>query len=384
MKSYSKYIIASIIIIPLIAISLWCLTRKDSETYGFLGISTSVLLLVSLILWDILLYYLKPTNFENKKDFIDLLVKIIGGTTLLITLFTAWKSIKDTQVQLEQNRKQFEENQLTTDRQKRDERFFDAIKTLETKDETVRAGAIFALGQIAKQSALEAEEIEKKKEKEAGKESKTPDINTEQQNSNIQQVNSQYWTIMQLLTGFIKQNYPVIKTTEQSKKDPLTTKKTAPVDLSAALTVIGYRTYRWKGNASKEKGSEPYRLNIEGADLRKLLLRVDAQEGANYDGIQFYYSNFEDSNLTNASFNDAVFTGANLRNAVFTDADLTGAGFSCANVENTNFTQIKVESPSNFAFALSFAKNPLKAIIPEEVKKEIQEKLGENQCLESE
>lgn len=330
--------------------SLSLLLAKDSfiateitlySAFTFLLFSFTTILIISFLLWKILSYYLKPANFDNKKDLLDLFIKIIGGTTLLISLFTTWKSIKDTQYQLAQNkvelenssnlsRQTMEATRISLDssrKQQIEDRYYRAIEKLESKDTGVRTGAIYALGKIAEES------------------------------------DSHYWMILQILTGYVREKHRILQS------GPVRPPFPCPPDLQAVFNIIGKRKNKWKGSESAD--GEPQRLDFSNTDLRGLMMRDDEKGGEiHFEGIRFWGADLEAARLLGVFLDDAGFDGANLRNTDFSRSSLKSTDFREAIFdERTNFMGTeKTVSANN----LSMAKNYQKAKMPPAIKEELE------------
>lgn len=321
-----------------------------NDVYVYFCISISALMIVALILWEALFYHLQPQDFANKKDFIDLFIKIIGGTTLLISLFTVWKGITDTQIQLDLNKKQLERNEevsretlkiskstLDANREHQiEERYYKAIEKLNDKDIGVRMGAIYALGKIAEDSE------------------------------------KHYWLVMQILTGYVRDKYAWSENSKKRSADM------CPPDLQAVFNIIGWRKRVWKGTNGLEP--EPQRLDLTNTDLRGLMLRNGEKGGAHLEGIRFIGADLEKADLMGAFLEDAVFDNANLQATVF-----AGAHFNDTSFENAIFdknTDFMATNPPPSALSISGAKKGcLEVKLPPDIRKELIDNYeGGNEC----
>lgn len=328
-------------------------TQNANELVLFFATGIGGLAILAIVVWITLRRYLKPETFADRKEMIGLFVQVIGGATLLVSIFTAWKSIRGTQDQLEQSKQHFVESQRNESRKNRNERFFDSMKSLESSEPSVRAGAIYSLGQLANEAAIDED----------------PAYGTASEV--VHTPNATYWGTVQLLTGFIKARHGQNQSSYKQKRT------IAPVDLAAAMYVLGNRRYKWN-EAANEGVFEPSRLNLESADLRSIFLRTDKSEYApHFEGIQFYDADLENANFKNAIFDNAVFERANLQNVEFSGGSFTNTGFNCANVARAKFVGSNVTAES-----LSFAKNPLEAMVTDQMRKELKEVYPNNRCEE--
>lgn len=308
------------------------------------------LVVISLLLWELLLRYLEPENFDHRKDFLDLFIKIVGGTTLLISLFTTWKSIRDAQQQLEQNKQQLERsNELSrlsleatqatldaTRKQQIEERFYKAIEKLDSPDAGIRTGAIYSLGKIAEQS------------------------------------DDHYWLVMQVLSGFVRERHHW-----NPKAKPVRPALPCPSDVQAVFTVVGKRRNRWNGSDSQD--GEPARLDFSYADLRGLILREDSRGGYHLEGLRLWGANLAESEFLGVALDDVAFDEANLKGTSFTGSSLNGAAFNDAIFdERTNF--MRTEATLKIGNIVN-AKDYMKAVYPMSIREQLAtyEKEGEGQ-----
>ena len=275
----------------------------------FVSFCSLLLLVVALLLWELLKRYLEPTDFDSRKDFLDLFIKIVGGTTLLVSLFTTWKSIRDAQYQLDQNKQQIEKsNELArqtmeatqasleaTRTQQIEERFYKAIEKLDSDDAGIRTGAIYSLGKIADQS------------------------------------DDHYWLVMQVLSGYVRERHRW-NPKSNNLREPLP----CPPDLQAVFNVVGMRRNRWLGRDSSE--GEPQRLDFSGSDLRGLILRDNGRGAFHFEGLRFVGANLQKAEFVSVFLDQAVFDDARLEGTVFLRSSFAGAAFQKAQVDgNTDF-----------------------------------------------
>src|SRR6266404_139226 len=113
-----------------------------------IGLVALLLLISAFSLW----LYLNPGTFSDKKDFIDILSKIVGGAALLTGLFLTWRNIQITQQTALNSLKISQETLRATQEAKLTERFANAIEQLGSEKAEVRLGAIYSLERIAWQS----------------------------------------------------------------------------------------------------------------------------------------------------------------------------------------------------------------------------------------
>ena len=170
------------------------------------------------------------------------------------------------------------------------ERFAKAIEQLGNEKIETRLGAIYTLERIAKDSK------------------------------------DDHWTIMEVLTAFVRENAPLKKEEEQESPKIHT-------DIQAALTVIGRRNCK---NDPKNQRLDLRNIYIRGADLRE----------ANLQRADLRLANLKEANLIEAKLQRASLDGANLQGATLMEAklqeadigmeaNLRGAYLSEANLEGT-------------------------------------------------
>ena len=161
------------------------------------------------------------------------------------------------------------------------ERFSKAIEQLASDKPEVILGGIYTLERIARDSA--------------------PD----------------QWTIMEVLTAFVRQNAPVIKENESQSPEDKEKFLKLRISIQACLTVIAERKYP--------------DLENKYIDLTEVNL-----SGFNLVGFKLKGFNFAGANLTEANLEEADLTEADLTKAVLAGADLTGANLFRANLTEAN------------------------------------------------
>ena len=167
------------------------------------------------------------------------------------------------------------------------ERFSKAIEQLGSDKPEVILGGIYTLERIARDSA--------------------PD----------------QWTIMEVLTAFVRQNAPVIKENESQSPEDQKKFLELRISIQACLTVIGER----KHPDLENKRLDLTEVNISGFNLFKANLTRANLTGANLTEAYLFRAD-----LTGAVLYGAVLTGANLIKANLTEANLYGANLYGANL----------------------------------------------------
>ncbi|TRV62599.1 MAG: pentapeptide repeat-containing protein [Microcystis panniformis Mp_MB_F_20051200_S9] len=188
------------------------------------------------------------------------------------------------------------ERQLTQERLIT-ERFSKAVEQIGNTKEEVVIGGIYSLERIAKDSPKDQ------------------------------------WTIMEVLTSYIRKNSPIPSNIEQLKpeerKKALEKLPSVSIPVQAALTVIGRRKVEndqagdnlaGTTDSNKIKFLDLSRTNLRGANLEGANL-----EGANLEGANLYGANLYGANLNGAILEGAILYGANLEGANLYGANLNGA-----------------------------------------------------------
>ncbi|WP_442946379.1 pentapeptide repeat-containing protein [Nostoc sp. 'Peltigera membranacea cyanobiont' 210A] len=189
-----------------------------------------------------------------------------------------------------QNAKAAQDKQIT-------ERFAKAIEQLGNEKIETRLGAIYTLERIAKDSK------------------------------------DDHWTIMEVLTAFVRENAPLKKDEEQESPKICT-------DIQAALTVIGRRNckndlenQRLNLDNINIKRAQLKGANLQGADLREANLQKADLREANLQGTDLRKANLQGTDLRKANLQGAVLWQANLQEADLRKANLQGAFLWQANLQ---------------------------------------------------
>lgn len=282
-----------------------------------------ILLLIILPQWQSSAYRAKFTDVEIQKltpqekiqyernvaDIEDktrlTLAQIIGGLALLSGLYFTYKNIRVN-----------EEGKLT-------DRFSKAVELLGSEKLDVRLGGIYALERIARDSQKD------------------------------------HWTVMEVLTAFVRENAPYVPNQEETSADQETFKLRE--DIQAIMTVIGRR--KWT-DSEKEK-----------LDLRQVHLRGCNLREANLNRIDFSGADLSRTFLVKAILRRANLMNADLSQARLLDADLSKALLIGTNLIDANFLTIKQLS-SSVAFRSAKLSPQLEKQRNEWYAKQLEEKAG--------
>lgn len=286
----------------------------SKEIVVFLIIAFGVVSFLVSLLWLVLARQLKPSSFQEKKDFIQLIAEILGGATIIITLFSTWYSVRENQRELQagqiaaqQNLKIATETLNETRHRQIAERYSKAAEQLGNTDRKFRIGAVYGLGQVA----TDSDEF--------------------------------YSSVVDLLASYVVEN--------ARWQDNSRSADQMPADIQAAFNVLGWRKRTW-GNG------EDRRLELHGTDLRGLILKSKEgvqDGGAHFEGAQLWNAHFEGgtTNLRGIQLDNAVLRGANLKDAYLYGADLQEADLGDANLEGADLSFAKMK-PEQVALALNY------------------------------
>jgi Pentapeptide repeats (8 copies) len=208
---------------------------------------------------DILVIEKDATTIQN--GVYTPLIQVIGGAILSITAYVGYCNFEIGQKSL----KVTEDKQVT-------ERFSKSIEHLGSKEIEIRLGGIYALEQIAIDSA------------------------------------KYQWTIVEILSAFIR---------EKSRSNSA---DSVGVDIQAALTVIGRR--------------KQY-PNDKVIDLRKISLVGVELQNTNFSKADFSSTNLRNANLSGANLSEANLSLTNLIGADLSNANLNGADLNNTHLDDS-------------------------------------------------
>lgn len=152
-----------------------------------------------------------------------------------------------------------------------------------------------------------------------------------------------HWTIMEVLTAFIRQNAPA--TNEDESRDKL------PIDIQECLTVIGRRKYP----NPEGKRLDLTHVNLFKANLFKSNLRGSNLSEANLLGVDLTEAILTETNLTKAVLSEAKLTGSLLLQTNFTEANLLGVDLTEAVIGEVDFTEADLSEAKVFGATLTKA-----------------------------
>ena len=255
-------------------------------------------------------FILKVKQFELARfqaivSTVGLVATIFAGIGLLLTYVNAQA-----------------ERQLSTERLVT-ERFGKAIEQLGNTDRSVRVGAIYALERIENDSLKD------------------------------------YWTIIEVLTLFVQERSASassldIKNEAQATPSPRPSQapQSVPIDVQAALTVIGRRNSK---NDPAGKSINLASTNLTKASFMDASLKLADLSKANLQGANLASANLQGAYLKGANLQRAYLKGANLQGAYLVDTNLTGAILHEANLSRAKISLEDVQGGNLVKGGLSTA-----------------------------
>jgi Pentapeptide repeats (8 copies) len=244
---------------------------------------------------DILVIEKDATTIQN--GVYTPLIQVIGGAILIITAYVGYCNFEIGQKNLEVT----EDKQVT-------ERFSKSIEHLGSKEIEVRLGGIYALEQIAFDSA------------------------------------KYQWTIVEILSAFIRE------------KRPLNSTDRIGIDIQAALTVIGRRKQYPNDKVIDLRAVNLVEVEIQSADLSGANLTVANLRGADLSKAILIRANLSGSiltcaNLIGADLSKAILSHADLRGAKLIDTDLSDTDLIQADLNDANLRGADLNN-ANFSHTL--------------------------------
>jgi hypothetical protein len=221
------------------------------------------------------------------------------------------------------------------------ERFTEAIDQLgQTAEDKldIRLGGIYALEQVAKESA------------------------------------ELHGPVMEILTAFLREHSrrkgtpsaPVENETSTSRQgEPASNVRAAPprADFQAIATVLGRRQV--------SQDPDGFRLDLRGVALVAVDFTGAELQKANFDGAQLQEADFDGAQLQKAGFvgaqlQEASFYGAQLQDAYFEDAQLQDAYFGDAQLQDAYFLNADLQG-AQFVLPIDMGANDAKGLTWEQL-----------------
>jgi hypothetical protein len=200
---------------------------------------------------------------------------------------------------------------VLTEQRELTERYTKAIEQLGSENLYLRIGSIYALGQIAGESAID------------------------------------HPTVMAVLSAFIREHSREEWLSAQA--DGGATERVTRPDIEAALAVIARRNAKQDIGRCDLSRAILMRCDLAGATLLRANLAFADLTGAN-----FTRANLSFADLTGANFTGANAAGGILLEANFLDADLTRADLTRANLTGADLTGADLAKPTHSPSVLLF------------------------------
>jgi uncharacterized protein YjbI with pentapeptide repeats len=232
-------------------------------------------------------------NLQNEMR--KTILQVLGGLFAIFALYLTFRRVKVA-----------EQGHIT-------DRYTKAIEQLgATKEENkpnveVRLGAIYALERIAQDSPRD------------------------------------HWTIMEVLTAYVRQNAPAPEQTPTKEENEKAIAKGPAKEIQAILTVLGRR------RRDHRREIEGQWLDLRYSDLRGANFDTAHMEGTSFEGAHLYGSTFDGAHLERANFFEAhaewaIFARAHVEDANFAGAQLENTYFGTAHLKDTNFYNAHLDS----------------------------------------
>ncbi|QSJ18398.1 pentapeptide repeat-containing protein [Nostoc sp. UHCC 0702] len=288
-------------------------TRRNSLIF-IISLTVFALFIISCIFVGWFVWRISELNelLKNETEALKTTATIFGGIAVFINAYYAakrWEAMDKSAEAANESAKAALKNaeaalknaQVAEDKQIT-ERFAKAIEQLGSEKIEVRLGAIYTLERIAKDSSKD------------------------------------HWTIMEVLTAFVRENAPLMS--EEEKTDDTNEEPKLRTDIQAALTVIGRR------NTEIEQANQ--RLDLHNIDIRRADLREANLQGANLyqanlQGAILTRANLQKADLMRANLQGAYLMGANPQGASLYQANLQGAYLMGANPQGANLYQANLQ-----------------------------------------
>ncbi|MFN5989143.1 MAG: pentapeptide repeat-containing protein [Dolichospermum sp.] len=261
----------------------------------FIAVAVTVYFISMILTTD------KEDLLRNKYEYIVESLKVLGlfisGGAVIVNVYFAGRraeAMEETAKATNRNAEAANKNAEAANQKQITERFSKAIEQLASDKPEVILGGIYTLERIARDSA--------------------PD----------------QWTIMEVLTAFVRQNAPIIKENESQSPEDQEKFQKLRISIQACLTVIAERQHP----DLKNKRLDLTKVNISGFNLKGANLT-----GAKLTKADLTKADLEGANLTKADLSEADLTEADLFKADLTGAKLTGAKLTKANLKQANLTK---------------------------------------------
>jgi hypothetical protein len=260
---------------------------------------------------------------------------LIGaGSAVIVAVAGLWANVRNTSASTALSRSAVETARRTvelTEQGQVADRYTKAIEQLGSDRLNVRIGGIYALEQVARDSAQD------------------------------------HPTVMEVLTAFIREeSRELLVPSVDDEPGVDAPRRRTSSDVQAALTVIGRRNpaFDRKDREINRPGvliHDRYGPNLTGTDLPDANLGGATLAnayftGANLTGAGFTGANLTGADLTGTKLAGAYFTGADLTGTDLTGANLTGADFHFADLTGADLTRADLTDADLTDVVLDLAK----------------------------
>lgn len=265
-----------------------------------------------ILLWNILRWYLAPTDFAQNKEVIDIFVKITGGILFVFTIYFTWQNFRLTQLTSVKNLEVAQMTLENNQKQQRNSSFLAALEKLGSTDSYQRVSALSAFERMDAELKTEADYVDLQERAKSNEERASL-------KTSLERTRSEHMEIMGVLINFIQENAAWKESKKVEKKS----------DIQTIIRILAQRTRTYENG-------EGQRLILKNTDLRGYKFSyLDAPN--NFEGFLFQDAHLEGANFSGAKPNSgAKLNGANFKGAFLQDADLKNTDLSLADFDNTH------------------------------------------------
>ena len=161
-----------------------------------------------------------------------------------------------------------------------------------------------------------------------------------------------HWTIMEVLTAYVRQNAPAIPPGTAPEIPPPQTLRT---DIQAILTVLGRRLINPRRERPGQQldlslthlpGADLGEANLQNASFREANLENAFLKNANLQGATLSNANLQSANLRNTRLQGASLYKARLQGAQLEKASLQRVSLDAANMQGANLDRANLQGAS--------------------------------------
>ncbi|BAZ51187.1 pentapeptide repeat-containing protein [Nostoc sp. NIES-4103] len=287
-------------------------TQRNSLIF-IISFTVFALFIISSVVVAWFIWRISDLNelLKNETEALKTTATIFGGIAVFINAYYAakrWEAMDKSAFAALKNAEAAQDKQIT-------ERFAKAIEQLGSDKIEVRLGAIYTLERIAKDSK------------------------------------DDHWTIMEVLTAFVRENAPVKDFSEKNtvntesliivnswnykKPKEIEEKRKLQTDIQAALTVIGRRN---TDTEQENQRLDLHNIDIRGADLSKANLQGAFLNEAKLQRADLTQAELQEAFVWQVNLQEANLSQANLQGVYLWKAELQGADLSEVNLQDAGFS----------------------------------------------